>query len=464
MKKGQAAMEFLMTYGWAIIVVLITIGALAYFGVLRPERIFGSSCVLQPGLSCEDFRVDSESVTLIIRNGLGVDITDIDVSLSELPEGVTCAPPNPDTNPDIIGDGSSGNYLFNCGEISGDGLFKATINFEYTKEGYTLTRTVIGSISTGVEETGGVAQCSDASDNDGDGYIDYPNDPGCSDVDDNDENNCGNGFVDGSEECDGGIGGLSCTDLNLGFTGGTLSCYPPGDASECQFDTSGCTSATIVACGYTIDTPGSYIVNAPVSNYNGNCITIRSSHIELDCQNNQIDGDGVGTEQGIVVSPVMGWLDNITIKNCDIKEFNAGLALTNVVNSFIYDSLFTYNVNYGISLSNSNNNRLNSLIITNNYRGIGIGAGVSSNTIYDNHFNNINANVVGSFTLTNYWNTGLTPGMNIIGGNLIGGNYWANPLGNGFSETCGDADVNGICDNAYTVGGTSNIDNFPLTQ
>jgi len=31
MKKSQAAMEFLMTYGWAILVVLVAIGALAYF-------------------------------------------------------------------------------------------------------------------------------------------------------------------------------------------------------------------------------------------------------------------------------------------------------------------------------------------------------------------------------------------------------------------------------------------------
>ena len=35
-KKSQAAMEFLMTYGWAILVVLVAIGALAYFGVLSP--------------------------------------------------------------------------------------------------------------------------------------------------------------------------------------------------------------------------------------------------------------------------------------------------------------------------------------------------------------------------------------------------------------------------------------------
>lgn len=32
-KKGQAAMEFLMTYGWAILAAIIAIGVLAYFGV-----------------------------------------------------------------------------------------------------------------------------------------------------------------------------------------------------------------------------------------------------------------------------------------------------------------------------------------------------------------------------------------------------------------------------------------------
>lgn len=38
-KKGQAAMEFLMTYGWAILVVLAAIAALAYFGVLSPDSL-----------------------------------------------------------------------------------------------------------------------------------------------------------------------------------------------------------------------------------------------------------------------------------------------------------------------------------------------------------------------------------------------------------------------------------------
>ena len=44
MKKAQAALEFLMTYGWAILVVLAAIGALAYFGVLSPSNFLPSKC------------------------------------------------------------------------------------------------------------------------------------------------------------------------------------------------------------------------------------------------------------------------------------------------------------------------------------------------------------------------------------------------------------------------------------
>ncbi|MBI5391980.1 hypothetical protein HZB00_03170, partial [Candidatus Woesearchaeota archaeon] len=57
MKKGQAAMEFLMTYGWAILVVLVAIGALAYFGVLSPSRFLPRSCTIGPGFSCDDAKV-----------------------------------------------------------------------------------------------------------------------------------------------------------------------------------------------------------------------------------------------------------------------------------------------------------------------------------------------------------------------------------------------------------------------
>ncbi len=52
-KRAQAALEFLMTYGWAILVVLAAIGALAYFGVLSPTNFVPERCVTSnAALSC----------------------------------------------------------------------------------------------------------------------------------------------------------------------------------------------------------------------------------------------------------------------------------------------------------------------------------------------------------------------------------------------------------------------------
>src|SRR3989304_37040 len=66
--KGQAAMEFLMTYGWAILVVLAAIAALAYFGVLSPAKFLPEKCILEPGFLCEGHKVETNKVTLIISN------------------------------------------------------------------------------------------------------------------------------------------------------------------------------------------------------------------------------------------------------------------------------------------------------------------------------------------------------------------------------------------------------------
>ncbi len=73
-KKAQAAMEFLMTYGWAILVVLVVIGALAYFGVLNPTATLPEKCFLPLGLNCEEHLIKSATTggaKFMIRNGMG---------------------------------------------------------------------------------------------------------------------------------------------------------------------------------------------------------------------------------------------------------------------------------------------------------------------------------------------------------------------------------------------------------
>jgi len=87
MRKGQAAMEFLMTYGWAILVVLVAIGALAYFGVLSPGRFLPESCTLAPGIGCSDFVITyaadgASTIRLIMMNGLGESLTNVDVAIT----------------------------------------------------------------------------------------------------------------------------------------------------------------------------------------------------------------------------------------------------------------------------------------------------------------------------------------------------------------------------------------------
>lgn len=73
--RAQVAMEFLMTYGWAIIVVLISILALATFGFLNRDHFTGNQCFLPPGIACVDFKVETARTILVLQNGFGESIT-----------------------------------------------------------------------------------------------------------------------------------------------------------------------------------------------------------------------------------------------------------------------------------------------------------------------------------------------------------------------------------------------------
>jgi hypothetical protein len=144
-KRGQAAMEFLMTYGWAILVVLVAIGALAYFGVLNPSRFLPNSCTLVPGLSCDESKATSAGATLIVRNGMGSDVTVNSISLTGT--GIaSCTPQN-----GAITDGGTATYIIPCSTFPASGRVKADVTMDYTVSGSTLNHTVSGSLVTRIE-------------------------------------------------------------------------------------------------------------------------------------------------------------------------------------------------------------------------------------------------------------------------------------------------------------------------
>ncbi len=59
------------------------------------------------------------------------------------------------------------------------------------------------------------------------------------------------------------------------------------------------------------------------------------------------------------------------------------------------------------------------------------------------------------------WNTTPSPGPNIVGGPHIGGNFWANLEGTGFSETHPDVNGDGFCDEPFD-NGWGGVDQLPL--
>ena len=96
-KKGQAALEFLTTYGWAFLVILVMIGALGYFGVLSPGNFLPQRCNVGPEFSCDDYQATKTTglvnVSLILKNNLGesmsVSSTDFSATSGSVP--LTCS-------------------------------------------------------------------------------------------------------------------------------------------------------------------------------------------------------------------------------------------------------------------------------------------------------------------------------------------------------------------------------------
>ncbi|MCL5429961.1 MAG: hypothetical protein M1504_00605 [Candidatus Marsarchaeota archaeon] len=50
--RAQSAMEYLMTYGWAILIIAVVLGALFSLGVFSGGSLLGTSCVASPGFLC----------------------------------------------------------------------------------------------------------------------------------------------------------------------------------------------------------------------------------------------------------------------------------------------------------------------------------------------------------------------------------------------------------------------------
>ncbi|MBI2664287.1 hypothetical protein HYX10_03000 [Candidatus Woesearchaeota archaeon] len=73
--KAQAAMEFLLNYGWAIMVVVIVISASAYFGFLSPSNFAPERCAVTLPFNCDGGTAGEDVAGIALENVGGRDLT-----------------------------------------------------------------------------------------------------------------------------------------------------------------------------------------------------------------------------------------------------------------------------------------------------------------------------------------------------------------------------------------------------
>ena len=116
-----------------------------------------------------------------------------------------------------------------------------------------------------------------------------------------------------------------------------------------------------------------------------------------------------------------------------------------------------------INLVHSDSTRVTGNQITGRHCGIlalsTVAGSADDTVVVDNVFRNWEA-LYGSLRNAT-WNTTPSPGPNIVGGPQIGGNFWADPEGTGFSETHPDANGDGFCDEPFDTG-WGGVDQLPL--
>jgi len=141
-KKGQAAMEFLMTYGWAILAAVIAIGVLAYFGVFSPGKYISGTAIVSAPFYIQAHNVKAASINLGIKNNGGEPYTLTNVSV-EVVGKPACY--NQTGLNALVDTTLDTNIPCVTGSV-GDN-FKADITISYTKAGSTIPLTSTGTIA-----------------------------------------------------------------------------------------------------------------------------------------------------------------------------------------------------------------------------------------------------------------------------------------------------------------------------
>ena len=142
MKKGQSAMEFLMTYGWAILIVLVVLSSLYFLGVFSPKT--SNTYFIQSPLLIQDLVIKNNGILFKMSSNLveSASVTDIYIN------GQSCSDLNGFLYNTQINEGA----YTGCGvDLSDYDKISGSVDVRYSSESG-LTHDITGQYSGSIEE------------------------------------------------------------------------------------------------------------------------------------------------------------------------------------------------------------------------------------------------------------------------------------------------------------------------
>ena len=155
-KRSQAALEFLTTYAWAFLVILIMVSALAYFGVLNPSKLLPDRCNFGSEVSCDKNRmkVDKSDTgpTMALTNNFGTAVTIKTIRIINSNTGSGCTGTTPADDTDWPSGSSITLTATGCGTLIENEKIKFSVEIDYyaVSATPTYTKTVFGEIYSSV--------------------------------------------------------------------------------------------------------------------------------------------------------------------------------------------------------------------------------------------------------------------------------------------------------------------------
>jgi hypothetical protein len=150
--KAQSAMEYLMTYGWAILIVIIVAAALYALGLFNPATFTGQRVTGFPNIGVPSdwvYVASSGEFNVTLKNGLGEAIT-LSAVTANCGANQATVTFNTTAGSQTVGAGSTIEYFTdaqNCQTLTAGSSYSTAFTVTYTTQTGTYARQDTGTVT-----------------------------------------------------------------------------------------------------------------------------------------------------------------------------------------------------------------------------------------------------------------------------------------------------------------------------